>query len=95
MRGPTGRRSGLTALVALAAALAGVPAVAQQASIRGIVTSSRTGSPLEGVTVLLESAGRQAHGSVTDRNGFYQIGGIAPGTAPTIVHRLVRVLSGV
>ena len=67
--------------VAVAAALCAVPAVAaaQQASLQGIVASAGTGAPLEGAAVVLESAGRQVHGTFADRNGFYQIGGIAAG----------------
>jgi hypothetical protein len=52
---------------------------AQQASLQGIVTDSSAGGPLEGVAVVLEVNGRRAYGTFTDRNGFYQIGGIAPG----------------
>jgi hypothetical protein len=72
----------LSALLAIQFALCALPsaAAAQQASIQGIVTSSSTGGPLEGVAVVLESGARQAHGTRTDRNGFYQIGGITPGT---------------
>ena len=69
-----GRWTILAALTFLPAALA-----AQQASIHGIVTASATGVPLEGVTVALQSEGRERHGTVTDRNGFYQIGGIEAG----------------
>ena len=67
--------------LAVVAALCGTPlaASAQQASVQGIVSSS-AGGPLEGVAVTLEVDGQRAHGTFTDRNGFYQIGGIAPGT---------------
>jgi hypothetical protein len=54
--------------------------LAQQSSIQGIVTSSSTGSPVEGVEVTVEADGQQPIGTLTDRNGFYQIGGITPGT---------------
>jgi hypothetical protein len=69
-------------VMATAVALCGVPVVsaAQQASIQGIATSSSTGGPLEGVAVVLEADGQQVYGTITDRNGFYQIGGISPGT---------------
>jgi hypothetical protein len=65
----------------MATALGGLPLTvfAQQASIQGLVTSSSTGSPLEGVAVSVEAAGQETRGAFTDRNGFYQIGGIAPG----------------
>ena len=68
-------------LVLPGAALLAFPAAAraQQASIQGIVTSGSTGGPQEGVAILLQLDGRQAHATVTDRNGYYQIGGIAPG----------------
>jgi hypothetical protein len=66
----------------MAAALCALPhaAAAQRASLQGIVLSSSTSGPLEGVTVSLERNGRQVYRAVTDRNGFYQIGGIEPGT---------------
>ncbi|HEX9107063.1 MAG TPA: TonB-dependent receptor, partial [Longimicrobiales bacterium] len=67
------------ALIAAACTLPAA-AAAQQASLQGVVVSSSTGSPLEGVAVLLESGGRQAYAALTDRNGFYQIGAIRPGT---------------
>ena len=67
---------------ALALLLLSLPATlrAQQASVQGLVTSSGSGSPQEAVAVTLESAGERRHGTVTDRNGYYQIGGITPGT---------------
>lgn len=70
------------ALIAVAIAASGSAGsvAAQQASIRGIVTSSRTGGPLEGVGVVLQGGGQQSYGSITDRNGFYQVGGVVPGT---------------
>ncbi len=52
----------------------------QQASLQGIVTSSATGSPMEGVAIVLEAGGQRVKTVLTDRNGFYQIGGIAPGS---------------
>ena len=69
-------------LVIVAAALAAAPSAAtsQQASIHGIITSSSTDSPLEGVAVVLEAGGEEPYGTITDRNGFYQIGGIEPGS---------------
>lgn len=75
----TARRLGI---IAIAATLCSAPvaAAAQQAAIQGIVTSSETGRPLEGVAVILETGGRQAYTTFTDRNGFYQIGRINPGT---------------
>jgi hypothetical protein len=63
-------------------------AVAQQASLQGIVTSSSTGAPVEGAAVVLMTGTRQAYGTRTDRNGFYQIGGIATGTYSLRSHAL-------
>ena len=59
-----------------------VAAMAQDAAIQGVVTSANTGAPLEGVAVSLESEGRaaQAHTAITDRNGFFQIGSVTPGS---------------
>jgi hypothetical protein len=72
------RRAALT----LAAALLGVPvaAAAQQAAILGIVADTTTGQPLEDVAVTLDTGGEPVHRTFTDRNGFYQLQGIAPGT---------------
>jgi hypothetical protein len=69
-------------ILAVVAGLSGIPGVtaAQQASIQGIVTSAVTGGPLEGVSVVLRAAGEHAYGTFTDRNGFYQIGGIGAGS---------------
>jgi hypothetical protein len=68
--------------IALAVALCSVPvaALAQQAAIVGIVADSGTGRPLENVTITLDTGGQPAYRTVTDRNGFYQILGISPGT---------------
>jgi len=56
------------------------PAWGQEAAIQGIVADSATGQPLEDVAVSLSANGQQVHGTFTDRNGFYQIPGIRPGT---------------
>ena len=74
------RRRALRALVVAALCAFPIAAAAQQSSVQGLVTSERTGAPLEGVTIALEAAGARPYGAVTDRNGFFQIGGIAPGT---------------
>jgi len=55
-------------------------AEAQQSAIQGLVTSANTGTPLQGVSVVLEAEGGPRYAVVTDRNGFFQIGGITPGT---------------
>jgi hypothetical protein len=66
----------------ITATLCSIPsaAAAQQASVQGIITSSDTDAPLEGVAVVLERGGQPVYGTRTDRNGYYQIGGISPGT---------------
>jgi len=56
------------------------PAAAQEAALQGIVAETSSGRPLEDVALTLESGGREAYRTVTDRNGFYQIPGIVPGT---------------
>jgi hypothetical protein len=68
--------------LALAVALCGIPvaAAAQQAAMLGIVADSATGRPLEDVAITLDSGGEPAYRTFTDRNGFYQIQGIRPGT---------------
>lgn len=74
-------RRGVVLLSMAAALLAGAarPALAQDGSVQGIVTSAATGSPLEGVAVVLLAGESQAHAVLTDRNGFYQVGGVDPG----------------
>ncbi len=64
------------ALTALAA-LAPVAARAQPASVRGRVTDA-AGAPLPGVNVYVEGRGQ---GAVTNADGTYALGGIAPGPA--------------
>jgi hypothetical protein len=56
-----------------------VTGASQQAAIQGIVGSSLTGSPLEGVEVTLEASDQRVHRTSTDRNGFYQLGNLEPG----------------
>ena len=74
-----GPRLAALALAAALLTLAASPAAAQQSAIQGLVTSSATGGPIQGVTVALEAGGQQVYGVLTDRNGFYQLGGITPG----------------
>ena len=78
----TFRRWPASALVAMAVGLFVLPGAgsAQQASLQGIVLSSSTGGPMDGVAVILELAGQQVRVAFTDRNGFYQMGAIRPGT---------------
>ena len=74
-------QSVIGALLAVALCLVLPRAVAgQQASMQGIVTSTSTGSPMEGVAVVLDVRGQRVKTVLTDRNGFYQIGGITPGS---------------
>ena len=77
------------AAVAVGVALCLVPAAAgaQQAAIQGIVADSLTGAPLEDVAITLVTAGRLAHRTLTDRNGFYQVPGISPGTYTLVSRR--------
>jgi hypothetical protein len=90
-RALTVRRFGVAAVIAVGLCSAPLAAAGQQASIQGIITSSGTGGPLEGVAVVLEVAGQSEYGTLTDRNGFYQIGGIAPGTYSLRAHHLGEV----
>jgi hypothetical protein len=78
------------AVIAVAAVLTGAPAaaVAQQAAMLGIVADSGTGRPLERVAITLEAGGRPAYGASTDRNGFYQVLGISPGTYTLRIRRV-------
>jgi len=77
-------------VIALAVTLCSVPvaATAQQAAILGIVADSGTGRPLEAVAVTLDFGGRSAFRTLTDRNGFYQILGISPGTYTLRIRRV-------
>src|SRR5688500_17924596 len=54
-------------------------AAAQQASIQGIVSDRSGGQILEAASVLVEAGGDIIRATLTDRNGFYQIGGLDPG----------------
>lgn len=62
--------------------LACVPlAQAQNATIRGFVTSKADGQPLPGVNVvLLDASGSLMGGTATDADGFYAVSRVAPGT---------------
>ena len=77
-------------VIAVAAALCCVPvaAAAQQAAILGIVADSGTGRPLEDVAITLDTGGRPAYRTSTDRNGFYQILGISAGTYTLRIRRI-------
>lgn len=66
-------------LATLCGLLLGTNAPAQQGSVQGLVTSGDTGGLLEGVTVSVERDGESVWSALTNREGFYQIGRIAPG----------------
>lgn len=55
------------------------PDTAGPASLHGIVTDSSSGQFLQGASVVLDAAAGGQLTALTDRNGFYQIGSIAPG----------------
>jgi len=44
------------------------------------VAEASSGRPLEEVALSLEAGGQPVYSTVTDRNGFYQLPGVAPGT---------------
>lgn len=56
----------------------GASPVAAQ-SLHGIVSSAATTAPVEGALVTLVADGAAVHSALTDRNGFYQIGGVRAG----------------
>ncbi len=62
--------------------LLSIPAVAQQASIQGLISDYSTGEPLNGANVVLESQDDPADllGVSTGSDGFYRLGNISPGT---------------
>jgi len=76
-----GTRAGLGFIAAATLLWCAPPtAAAQEAALQGIVAEASSGRPLEDVAVTLEGGEGQAYHAVTDRNGFYQIPGIVPGT---------------
>ncbi len=56
-------------------------AAAQSAAIQGIISDRSDGQPLDGANIVLQEVGDpdSFRGTVTDRNGFYQMSGITPG----------------
>ncbi len=50
-----------------------------EAALRGVVTDASNGLPLPGANVLLQDSKGDAKGSVANQDGFYLIGGLAPG----------------
>ena len=83
----------LALLLALAAgaALAG-PAAAQTATLNGFVRDAETGETLIGATVRVEGTDR---GTATNAQGFYTLGGLAPGAVAVVAsyigYRSVRL----
>ncbi len=54
-------------------------AQAQNVAVRGFVTDATDGQPLQGANVVLTNAAGEITGSVANKDGFYQVGGLAPG----------------
>lgn len=68
-------------MVLLVALLLCTEAAAQNATIRGFVTSEADGQPLPGVNViLLDAAGGLVTGTATDADGFYALSRVTPDT---------------
>src|SRR5690606_37920918 len=72
-------RGGIRAVVYLYVLLWSIPAVAQNATLRGFVTDASDGQPLQGVNVILRGGDENVLGTVTTPDGIYVIGNIAPG----------------
>lgn len=70
----------LTLTLSVVQGLTPVSACAQQAAVQGIVMDESTTQPLLAATVVLEQAGAEVRSILTDRNGLFQIGRLAPGT---------------
>ncbi|HYE59382.1 MAG TPA: TonB-dependent receptor [Rhodothermales bacterium] len=68
-----------TATLLLLAGGGMMPALAQQASLRGFVTDAADGQTLPGVNVALQSAEGRVFGMATNVNGFYLLTGMTPG----------------
>jgi len=57
-----------------------IAAPAQTVSVQGFITDGSSGQPLEGANVIFrEIEEEQIYGAAADRNGFYNVTGIAPG----------------
>ena len=68
-------------VVLLLGAVTVLPVTAQNATIRGFVTSESDGQPLPGVNViLLDAAGALVTGTATDADGFYALSRVRPGS---------------
>ena len=64
-------------LLLLITLLATLPAIAQNAGLRGVVVDARNGQPLAGATVILEG---QDISVVSGPNGDFRISSASPGT---------------
>ncbi len=73
-------RALLPPALALLAVIDCTPSAAQTTTIQGIVTDALSGQPLEGASVAVEGADGATRGDFTDRNGFYLIDRLQPGT---------------
>ncbi len=62
-----------------------LPAFAQNATLRGFVRDASDGQTLQGVNVILRAADGSVNGAATDRDGYYAISRIAPGTYTLLV----------
>ncbi len=58
---------------------------AQNATLRGFVRDASDGQTLQGVNVILRSPDGSVNGAATDRDGYYAISRIAPGTYTLLV----------
>jgi len=76
------RALGVAPILALALLLGSAPRACAQTtgSLQGIVSIESSGQVLTGAFVALESGGVEVRSVLTDRNGLYLIGGLAPGS---------------
>jgi hypothetical protein len=79
----------LILLLAAGQALGARTAAAQEAGVQGILLEEATSQPLRGANVTAERDGRAVRATLSDRNGFFQLVGLPPGT-----YRLRIVLLG-
>lgn len=74
--------------MAIAAFVSGATPALAQGAIYGMVRSAATGAPVSGATIALRTDTAMAHSTLTDRNGFYQIGGVSAGTYTFVVQHV-------
>src|SRR5687768_4033445 len=73
------RRNLVLSLFLVTAAVS--PLVGQQpATLQGIVTAVGSGQPLQGANVIVRGSGLAPRATLTDRNGFYIVPGLAAGS---------------